>query len=216
MSNEAHNKDWISRLDGLDHAAGEAGLDKSAAWDRLHTRMQSKQGKSKTGWYWAAAACLLAACLIPALLTHKQKYTGVHILPAVASHHLDTPATLMLSKKDTPVKVVKEMNKPVAAQQELAAILPALIHPVNPTNITAALKKDTLQITDTMLAAVPVSTTPKKMRVVHINELGEVTTTDAVAYPEYKPFTIRVNSPASLGNQTIANNTLNIHLSPKN
>ena len=215
MSNEAHNKDWISRLDGLDHAAGEAGLDKSAAWDRLHTRMQSKQRKSKAGWYWASAACLLAACLIPALLTHKQKYTGVHISPAVASHHLDTPATLVLSKKEAPVKVLKEMNKPVAAQQEVAAILPALIHPVNPTNITAALKKDTLQITDTMLAAVPISTTPKKMRVVHINELGEATVSEVV-YPEYKPFTISINNPVSWGNQTIANNTLNIHLSPKN
>jgi hypothetical protein len=125
---------------------------------------------------------------------------------------LDTPAALVLSKKEAPVKVVKEMNKPVPVQQELAPILPALIHPVNPTT----LKKDTLQITNTMLAAVPATTAPKKMRVVHLNELGEVTTGDAAVYPEYKPFTIRVNSPADLGDQTIANNTLNIHLSPKN
>lgn len=211
MSNEAHNKDWISKLDGLDHAAGEAVLDKNAAWDRLHTRMQSKQRKSKALWYWAAAACLVAACLIPALLTHKQKYTGVHIPPAITSRHLDTPATLVLSKKEVPVKVVKEMNKQIATQQELAVILPA----VNPTNITATLKKDTLQITDTMLAAVPAIATPKKMRVVHINELGEATVSEVV-YPEYKPFTISINNPVSWGNQTIANNTLNIHLSPKN
>ncbi|WP_217605710.1 hypothetical protein [Chitinophaga sp. GbtcB8] len=215
MSNEAHNKDWVSRLDGLDHAAGEAGLDKNAAWDRLHTRIQSKQRSNKALWYWAAAACVLAACLIPALLVHKQKYTGVHIAPAVTYRHLDTPATLVISKKEAPVNVMKEMNKPVAAQQEVAAILPALVHPVNPTSIAATLKKDTLQITDTMLAAVPAATAPKKMRVVHINELGEATVREVV-YPEYKPFTIRVNSPAGLGDQTIANSTLNIHLSPKN
>ncbi|SEL06862.1 hypothetical protein SAMN04488505_1011419 [Chitinophaga rupis] len=215
MSNEAHNKDWVSRLDGLNHAAGEAGLDKNAAWDKLHTRMQRKQRKSKAGWYWAAAACVLAACLIPALLVHKQKYTGVHTSPAVTYHHSDTAAASVISKKEAPVNVVKEMHKPVAAQQEVAAILPALIHPVNPTNITAALKKDTLQITDTMLAAVPATAAPKKMRVVHINELGEATVNEVV-YPEYKPFTIRVNSPAGLGDQTIANSTLNIHLSPKN
>lgn len=215
MSNEAHNKDWVSRLDGLDHAAGDAGLDKNAAWDRLHTRMQSKQRKSKAGWYWAAAACLLAGCLIPALLTYKQKHSGLHISPAVTYQHLDTPATLVISQKEAPVNVVKEINKPVAAQRELAPILPALVHPVNTTNITATLKKDTLQITDTMLAAVPATAAPKKIRVVHINELGEATVNEVV-YPEYKPFTIRVNSPAGLGDQTIANNTLNIHLSPKN
>jgi len=209
MSNEAHNKDWVSRLDGLDHAAGEAGLDKNAAWDRLHTRMQSEQRKSKAGWYWAAAACVLAAGLIPALLTHKQKHSGVHISPAVTYQHLDTPASLVISKTEAPVSVVKEINKPVAA------VLPVLIHPVNTTNITATFKKDTLQITDTMLAAVPAAAAPKKMRVVHINELGEATVSEIV-YPEYKPFTIRVNSPAGLGEQTIANNTLNIHLSPKN
>lgn len=215
MSNEAHNKDWVSRLDGLDHAAGEAGLDKNAAWDRLQARMQSKQRSNKAGWYWAAAACILAACLIPALLVHKQKYTGVHGAPAVTFHHSDTPAALVISKKEASINVVKEMHKPAAAQQEVAEILPVLIHPVNPTGITATLKKDTLQITDTMLAAVPATTAPKKMRVVHINELGEATV-NKVVYPEYKPFTIRINSPAGLGDQTIANSTLNIHLSPKN
>jgi hypothetical protein len=101
------------------------------------------------------------------------------------------------------------------AKPDMLSAHPVVVPPVNPIHLPPAAAQDTVRTADTMLAAAPAAKAAKKMRVVHINELGAAGNADIV-YPQYKPFTIRINGPTGLGSPTIANNTLNIRLSQKN
>lgn len=216
MSNEAPNKTWISRLEELDHVPGEAAPNKAAAWDRLHARMRHNKSRRKAAWYWSAAACLLAAGLLPLWLRHTKHTVEIRTLPAVVYRHSDTPATLLPLKKPAPVEPVQENAGLVStAKPDMLLAHPVVVPPVNPIHLPPAAAQDMVRTADTMLAAAPAAKAAKKMRVVHINELGAAGNTDIV-YPEYKPFTIRINGPTGLGSPTIANNTLNIRLSQKN
>lgn len=51
--------DWKNKLNGLVTNAGETGLDKQTAWNKLHERLQEKPSNKKIYWYWLAAACVL-------------------------------------------------------------------------------------------------------------------------------------------------------------
>jgi hypothetical protein len=216
MSNEALNKTWINRLEELDHVPGEAAPNKAAAWDRLHARLQHNKSRRRAAWYWSAAACLLIAGLLPLWPRHTKHTIEIHTPPAVAYRHSDTPATRLPVKKTAPVEQVRENAGPVSiAKRDMLSAPPIVVPPANPIHLPPAAAQDTVRTANIMLAAAPAAKAEKKMRVVHINELSAAGNTDIV-YPEYKPFTIRINGPTGLGSPTIANNTLNIRLSQKN
>jgi len=236
MSNEAHNKTWTDSLDALDHVPGQAGLDKEAAWNRLHTRLQHKKSKRTAAWYRVAAACLLAAALLPLWLKHTKNTTGAYTPPVVTYRHSDTPAKLSLTPAQADIEPVKEITLPalpattgIEHSAQVAAGRQGGIQPLKSAPLPVAghkrevLPADTLLVsmplTDTLLAITESAAAPaapvKKMRVIHINELGTPAGQE-IAYPRYKPFSIRINGPANLGNQAMANSSLNIHLPLKN
>ena len=74
MLNEKHNDHhgWKNKLEGLTGLPGETALDKNAAWEKLHSRLQENPRKKKAVWYWAAA-CLLAALSIPLMMVNKKE-----------------------------------------------------------------------------------------------------------------------------------------------
>ena len=75
MSNGNRNSaGWKSKLDELETLPGELMPDKNAAWDKLHSRLATKRNNNKKAvWYWAAAACILFALMIPMFVTNKKE-----------------------------------------------------------------------------------------------------------------------------------------------
>lgn len=219
MSNEKHSDNWIGKLEELESLPGEASFNKAAAWDRLHQRMDGKKTKKRGIWYWAAA-CLFLAVIALLLLVEERK---AHFPPpasyvenpdknkmqevaaditettvAVKSPPVSVPGDSPVRRKPLPVK-----EKKPAIISDVATILPPVIkaipHP------------------DTMLAETSaVAAVPKKMRVVHINDVGGDVIGNAYVYPEHKQFKIGLSGPAGFASQIVADKTQKTTLSPKN
>src|SRR5450755_2342791 len=63
---------WKNKLEEMESLPDET-FNKEAAWEKLHQRMQGKPLNKRAVWYWAAAACLLLALLIPLLFLENKK-----------------------------------------------------------------------------------------------------------------------------------------------
>ncbi|MEO7960622.1 MAG: hypothetical protein ABIR19_03690 [Ginsengibacter sp.] len=188
MLNENPNKDfhWKSKLDDLESLPGEI-FNKDALWDRLHIRMQQKHGNKKAAWYWAAAACLLTALLIPLLFSKKNGNTIVKSNPAQQT--IQTPATNVLpeGKKDSfgfITTIAAENKKPANLFENTEKMIAPANHKVL-TFENVPVKKNKEELVEPVVikeAVEPLGTNSnavalvpgkKKLRVVHINELGE-------------------------------------------
>lgn len=210
MSNEKRSDSWIDELDGLDGLPGEAPFDKMAAWDRLHQRLEEKKGKKRTTWYWAAA-CLFIACTV--IVLPKQQHDET-IAPPVSRVHIKDPdvqkeqvivsTPMMTIAADTPAgkKEVPSKEKRSAITVDVAVVIPPV------TDVVTRI--DTIQEETVTVAA-----TPRKMRVVHINEVGGDVIGNAYVYPEHKQFKIAISGPAGFASQVVADKTSKT-LSPKN
>jgi hypothetical protein len=104
MQGEKHNEEsWKSKLDDLSGLPGEALIDKEAAWDNLHARLREKPARKKTGWYWAAAACLLLALAMTWMTGHRKQSS-----PAIATGHYQPAHPRIIAPvvalKENPVK----------------------------------------------------------------------------------------------------------------
>ncbi len=216
MSNEKHSDSWIGKLDELESLPGETPFNKAAAWDRLHQRMDGKKTKKRVIWYWAAACLFLAAIALlfleqerkapPASYVEKPdkkkvrevvgdvRETPVIVKTPVVPVPGDSPAR----KKPLPVK---DRNPIIIS--DVATILPPIIKAIPQS--------------DTMLAeTTAVAAAPKRMRVVHINDVGGDVIGNAYVYPEHKQFKISLSGPAGFASQIVADKTDKTASSPKN
>jgi hypothetical protein len=73
MLNEKHfdSFDWQNKLEEMNSLPAEEIIDKHAAWEKLHTRLQEKPRRKRMIWYWAAA-CLLLAIMIAIKTTNSK------------------------------------------------------------------------------------------------------------------------------------------------
>jgi hypothetical protein len=224
MLNEKHNEGfgWKNKLGALTGLPGEAALQKDAAWEKLHSRLQEKPRRNKAVWYWAAA-CLLIALIIPLLITNKKENIVVRKDPPEKQQPVivsTSPAAPALVETPKQVKKIKHENRSIKEQQ--AADLKALVkqEPVLPVeekninNIPVPAVTDTATVAATAIAK-------KKMTVVHINELDSPSP-QFYTQPNYvqKNFKIKFRNGKS-SSQTIASQQqyeggFKIKLSPKN
>jgi hypothetical protein len=189
MLNEKPNNDfhWKNKLQDVESLSGET-FNKEAAWEKLHERMQGKSRNKKAVWYWAAAACLLLALIIPWLFVANKKESELvknnsvqkqiqpsssHLLPAI---NKQTTAVIssQSNEKKLPALSIEKSNK----------INSLVNHNKIPLKIVRDKKEKEEFITQkiTNNAVVPVNTAisivallpeKKKLKVVHINELGD-------------------------------------------
>ncbi|MEP7231048.1 MAG: hypothetical protein ABI691_12395 [Ginsengibacter sp.] len=187
MQNENPNKDfhWKGKLEQLENLPGET-FNKEASWDKLHSRLKKKPVSRKVFWYWAAAACLLPALLTPWFLSNKKEplivkniqeqqkiqFTAPVLLPTykdsisvTSSLHVKRKLALGSIKSreiiNTTVanKMLKIENAEIGKVSEKIA-RPEMLNPAaNPADTESAISS-------------PVAA-KKKLRVVHINELGD-------------------------------------------
>lgn len=212
MSNEKHSDSWIDKLDLLEGVPGEAPFDRTAAWDRLHQRLDKKEAKKSTIWYWAAA-CLFVACIVLVLPAKRQK---AHLQPPVSRIQIkESPG-----KEGPPVVHSPVTSATADTAVEKKVVAPAKIGRSKSISDVAVIVPPVIKIVphaDTILAeTTAVAAAPRKMRVVHINDVGGDVIGNAYVYPEHKQFKISISGPAGFASQVVADKATKTIHSPKN
>lgn len=183
MSTENQNNsgDWKSKLDELDSLPGETIPDKNAAWEKLHERLRGKKRSNKLIWYWVAAACLLLAMMIPWITTDTNENNLVqNNNPQIQIKEPSVHENLSVKKKTLATIPVVTVEKTIA---------PKIAIKKDNINTIAVAKKEPLitnnqvddndinsfkQVSDSpVIAVVAITPVIKKLKVVHINELGD-------------------------------------------
>ncbi len=187
MTNEKPNNNinWKNKLEELESSAGEV-FNKEASWEKLYPRLHAKPDNKKIIWYWAAAACLLIAILSPWFLSNKKendfvKNNSIQKKIQSSSFHL-----LPESNKDTSVHIsspIVEKKLTVHFVENNKIITSVEQKSLRPENV--AVKKDKEEFikterinnaitpVDTQINIIAIVHEKKKLRVVHINELGD-------------------------------------------
>lgn len=165
---------WKSKLDDLEHLPGQPGVEKGSAWQKLHARINEKQGNKKIAWYWMAAASVIAIALIVWLAPGKKKQ-DVAITHNPATHSLpsQTPETTRMIQTPVTLPVIatqkQQANKTRSAKPKTIET-PAVTF----SDSSDATKSDvivTVPASLDTLAEVIVAPLRKKLKVIHINEL---------------------------------------------
>ena len=186
MSDENQNNNWKSRLDELESLQGEIMPDKNATWEKLHLRLGGKKSNHKKMiWYWAAA-CLLLVLMMPVLVVNKEESqltkTGIK-----QKQQLETSTDAVIQSAQDPVKLINSPLKkneviafPKRANKLHGNVTPAevsnRIPSVDTLAFTGVVKENInnlLQPLDTSSHIVATLPAKKKLKVIHINELGD-------------------------------------------
>jgi len=188
MINEDPNNGfhWKNKLDELEILPGET-FNKEMVWNKVHDRLHRKSGKKKTVWYWAAAAILLFLLIIPLLTLHKSEPQVVKTETIVKqSNEIIKPGST-----DDENYTVKSINNGTTSKDKTITVENKL-NQKNHIDITYDVSgkirfKDSASIiqfaTETNTKSLqPIDTfsniaitipPKKKLKVVHINELGD-------------------------------------------
>lgn len=185
MSNENHNN-WRSKLEELSSLPGENQPDKNASWEKLHAHMGGKRPNRKALWYWVAAACLLLALMIPAMIFNKKAHQVDNVTIKQKPSEIKTTVATRFDKidsiKNSRIVLPVENEILVAAKSNKTGseIIPRnkidklrLTDTVSAQNLVAEASNNSLQPIDNssyLAAIIPLN---KKLKVVHINELGD-------------------------------------------
>ncbi|MEO8861648.1 MAG: hypothetical protein ABI358_09505 [Ginsengibacter sp.] len=185
MTNEKpdNNSGWISQLDELECSQDEA-FNKETSWNKLHERLHSRPNKRKAIWYWLAAACLFFTLFLSLFMLHKKENVLVkNILQSKKSdsalvqhtpiNKLDT--TLIISS--LPVKNYLTGHSIHKIKETTATNHPKItvkeISRNRNEEITREVSNSIVTPVDTVVSLVANVPGKKKLKVVHINELGD-------------------------------------------
>ena len=187
-SDNQNNFHWKNKLEDVESLSSEAFPDKNNTWEKLHARLDEKPRRKAFAWYWIAAACLLLAVIIPAITMNKKQNAIVktNVKPIEQNKKntavISTPEENKVEKNIPVITEKKDEIKSVASKKE---IKPVAGNPAknnedvvinSDSNITAQQPiVSTIPVVDSTRATA-LSTIPakKKIKVVHINELGDV------------------------------------------
>jgi len=215
MSNEKHNEHWISRLNKLEELPGEMPLNKAASWERLQQRQEVKAPRKRSFWYWMAAAGVLLLCVVPFV---RKQQPDIVVVPSVVMEQPAPPqATLQTQDVEVKQAYVADKKQGVSQQKKKTDTMTAttLIVPVavadQPTIINPVSNTDTASGQQ-----VAVAETPRKMRVVHINDVGGDPGGGTRVSPEHKQFKIALSGPAGFASQVVDSKPSGTDRSPKN
>jgi hypothetical protein len=179
---------WKNKLEDNELLSTATLTDKNEAWEKLHDRLHQKPRLIRAVWYWAAAACLLAAMIVSLLTVNKQQaeiVTAINHLPPSETNK--TVAQQQLAVKENILSTVTANTKTAVIQTGHSINNKKINSDTGSLKLITALtkvteQKDTAVKTITLLPVqIPVMETKniasvtekKKLKVVHINELGD-------------------------------------------
>ena len=182
-SNEKPGNTWKNKLEDVESLPQETLNSKDAAWEKLYARLAEKPRNKKIVWYWFAAASVLTAILVSSIMINKPT-------TSTAQHNKTPDKKESVTKKDQPVKnisstitntetkvqlqkstvVKKEVRKPATVDTQ-----PAEQFAINDQQNSEDQTSTTPAAIDTSaMATISLPPVQKKLKVVHVNELGEV------------------------------------------
>jgi hypothetical protein len=186
MINEKQNNniDWRDKLGKLTSIQGEV-FDKEISWNKLHEKLYSKSNNRKAIWYWLAAACLFFALLISIFLSNKKEnvlvknnserktinYSSLKHAPLVNKDASVIVSSSSIENK-MPVHSTNGMDK-IKGNINYKAIQTEIVQNKKEQNITIELSNNAEMPVDTVISIVANLPEKKKLKVVHINELGD-------------------------------------------
>ena len=78
MQDNAQNN-WKQLLENADSLPAEVLKDKSAAWEKLYTRLHNKPARKLRTWYWAAACLLVASITMLVFIDNKNHHPSITV-----------------------------------------------------------------------------------------------------------------------------------------
>jgi len=200
MQNNSDHKiqGWRQRLDHFEE--DPAPCDLEAGWQHFQQKQLNQTVPSKKrSWYWIAAACLLTFVFLSAqffnrfLIQTDSKKVSVKALPALLKNTSTGPDIITSTPKTEYVLVSKvEQTKNVISvlMPKKDSVLPLLSkEPIVIFSLPLSMI-DSLQTTRPVL----VLSAPKKLKVVHLNDINYPANRADLAAQEGKPY-FRVNTP---------------------
>jgi hypothetical protein len=226
MQNEnPNNFHWKNKLDDTDSLPGEGIADKNAAWEKLHARLGGQPRRKIAIWYWAAASILLLvlmAVLVPrpattelatnnGQVTAPKKPANQNPANAVA----ETANVVSTVPKTSIPQQVHVQPRKIETTVENVPTNNVLVNNNTAENtVTVPPVLQLLSVADTSAKILAMAPVKKKLKVVHINELGDpLPQQPAMAKTaDYHTFQLKIMSQEMYGSQIITsdNSTLNI------
>jgi hypothetical protein len=213
---------WKSKLEELESLPGET-FSREAAWEKLHERMQGKPRNKKIVWYWAAAACLLLALIIPWLFLANKKESVLVKNDSVQKQIQSSASPLLRESNKNTAAVIPSMptekKLKVLFVDKSSKINASINHKIIPFKIvqdkkekeefsTQKIANNAIAPVDTVISIVAILPEKKKLKVVHINELADPVIEPASIARSYERRSFQVKfinhqlntSPPSSGN----------------
>lgn len=191
MLNENQNKPgWKSRLEDTVDLRGETCNDKNELWDKLDSRLHGKPRRKRFVWYWAAAACLLLAMIFPFIKSNhvatdnvktttkkiQSKTTDLlHTAPVITNENVEK-TTVMVEEKRSEKKSVQPVHKQNVSNNNVKEEQPLnKVANLRDEAQTALIVAPVVATTATpTLVATTMPVVKQKLKVVHINEVGDI------------------------------------------
>jgi hypothetical protein len=220
MLNENQNNQgsWKNKFEELE-ALQDQSFDKEKAWAKLHNRLGQKNPQKKRIAYWTAAACLVVLVSmgwffsmdkdVPVAIHEQQKQNSPTGRTIASPAQPGTKANPESTEKKQPAIQPKNKRREILVTPVSINTVSIPDLPIHPDNIDKS--ADEIGHTDSIAMATVVPP-KKKLRVIHINELGELTKTPVkfvprVANDDLSGFTVSRNA---------SDNIIKIKLSPSN
>jgi hypothetical protein len=173
---------WKANLDALDNLPGENAYDKSDAWEKLHVRLSDSKKTRIKAWYWIAAACIFFALLLslfyPESNIHHAMNSSLHehqpSIKTVSGEKGDKVPATNLTMAGNEKKILINPSKTMAKTiSENTKEIVRISHTVSSTNLLPPTESNFMTPLDTLSSFVSIQPENKKLKVVHINELGD-------------------------------------------
>ena len=208
MQDNSQNS-WTRLLEDTDSLASETIRDKHEAWERLFSRLHEKPRRKLAAWYWVAASLLIVAVVGTLIVIRNEKHQ-----PVVIAEPSPSSKQMPLAKETKPVNEQKgsgynlpgqvEKTAPVVLRTKKNAVRTIQLFDKDVTKdsvigqspevaIARNMTVDTVDTTKTVAAVTPPK---KKLRVVHLNEIGQPIEEPTVnnGLNEWRRFELRIMS----------------------
>jgi len=176
-----NNVDWKDKLANLEELAEEK-FNKEASWEKLHLQLEPKAKSKRIIWYWMAAACLLLAFFISFFISNKKENElvknnlmkkDINSLSTQDKPEINKDTSSIIYslsiKSKTPVNSIKERNKTIRHKNLSTEIIQNKKEEITAKEINT---KAVMPV-DTAIGIVASLPEKKKLKVVHVNELGD-------------------------------------------
>ena len=222
MPNENLNNTpiWKLKLDSLDSLPGEDMPDKNALWEKLHGQLGGKRRRKQSAWYWVAASLVAFGLIISLFYSNSNDQQLINSATNKNQELVKTPSN-KVEKKDLPpainsVVVKNEKKSPSISRQAGINIVDGdkekkirLTYAASSKALIPEMQSNFITPIDTLSSLATIQPEKKKLRVVHINELGDPVATlpEVVKNSDKHTFQFKIASQEIYINPTTASNT---------